>query len=78
MGARLPPRPGAADKPKSGSNNLLKLLDELYAGGMPGAAPAQPNIDGLKMPPKKILEELIVEEEEDESVDPPGNIQGSY
>lgn len=77
MGARLPPRPGAADKPKG--NSLLKLLDELYAGGMPGAAPAQPSIDEFKMPSKKLLQEpMIDEEEEDESVDPPAKIIGSY
>lgn len=76
MGARLPPKPGAADKSKG--SGLLKLLDELYVGGMPGAAPAQTDIDGMKVPPKKLLKDPLVEEEDDEAIDVPGNIVGSY
>jgi hypothetical protein len=64
---------------RSKSSGLLKLLDELYAGGMPGAAPAQKDLDGLKMPSKKLLTDpLVDEEDEDEKVSPPFNIEGSY
>jgi hypothetical protein len=76
MGARIPPKPAESDRYKS--SGLLKLLDELYVGGMPGAAPAQPPVDGLKMPSKKLLEEPLVDEEDDEAITAPGNIIGSY
>ncbi len=64
---------------RQGSSSLLKLLDELYVGGLPSAAP-QPGIDQTKMPSKSLLAPKALEEddEEDESVSPPVNVLGSY
>lgn len=77
MGRRIS-QSGNAAKPAE-NNSLLKLLDDLYIGGMPGLSPAPKDIDAMKMPAKKILNAPLVEEEEDdESIDIPNNITGSY
>jgi len=67
----------AADD-RSKSSSLLKLLDELYVGGMPGSDPAQQDIDGLKIPPKMPKMPTPEEDDEEERVSPPFNIEGSY
>ena len=67
-------------RPQS-STSLLKLLDEMYVGGLPSAKPER-GMDQMKipgrsaLPPKKIR--LPEDEEEDESVLPPKNIMGQF
>lgn len=71
MGARMPPKKNTDfQSDRAGASSLLKLLDKLYIGGLPQTE----SMDETPKPPKK----LPTLEDEEERIDEPSNIMGSF
>lgn len=71
MGVRMPPKKNTDfQSDRAGASSLLKLLDKLYIGGLPQAE----SMDETPKPPKK----LPTLEDEEEKIDEPSNIMGSF
>lgn len=71
MGVRMPPKKNTDfQSDRAGASSLLKLLDKLYIGGLPQTE----SMDETPKPPKK----LPTLEDEEERIDEPSNIMGSF